>query len=389
VTVTPPYQLAAYYFPGYHPDPRVAQWHGEGWTEWELLRRAEPRFPAHQQPKVPAWGYQDESRPDVAEQKIAAAADHGLTAFIFDWYWYDNQPFLNGALDRGFLAARNNDRLRFALMWANHDWTNIQPLGRSTTPTLLARGAPSREHFETATDHVVSTYFLHPSYWRLAGRPYFSIYELDSLIRGLGGVAEARAALESFRRKARDAGAGEIHLNAVAWSIRILPGEGGAQDARTLLRALGFDSVTSYVWLHHTPTPSFPTVAYPAYAQAAMADWPRGSTAYDLPYFPNVTVGWDPSPRTVQSDRYDEAAYPFTSVLAGNTPAQFKATLAAARAFLDRGLTDPPVLTINAWNEWTEGSYLEPDTVHGLGYLEAIKGVFGAPRALAEDAGRG
>ncbi|MGO8902351.1 MAG: glycoside hydrolase family 99-like domain-containing protein [Isosphaeraceae bacterium] len=35
------------------------------------------------------------------------------------------------------------------------------------------------------------------------------------------------------------------------------------------------------------------------------------------------------------------------------------------------------VLTVNSWNEWTEGSYIEPDTVHGTKYLEAIRDVFG------------
>lgn len=37
----------------------------------------------------------------------------------------------------------------------------------------------------------------------------------------------------------------------------------------------------------------------------------------------------------------------------------------------------PKIMTINAWNEWTEGSYLEPDTVQGLGYLAAIQATFG------------
>jgi hypothetical protein len=337
---------------------------------------------------VPAWGYQDESQPAVAEQQINAAADHGIDAFIYDWYWYGNAPFLNGALDHGYLHARNNARPRFALMWANHDWVNIHPAVRGTSPPVLVPGRQSRAHFEAATDYVVRHYLRHPSYWRVEGGAYFSFYELMRLVRGLGGIEETRAALDSFRAKARAAGAGELHLNAVVWGIQILPGESHHEDPKLMLAKLGFESVTSYVWIHHTPMTTFPTVPYPDYAQAAAEDWERLAGAYGLPYFPNVTVGWDPSPRTVQSDSYDNLGYPFTSILVGNTPEQFGRALERARAFLDRGLTNPPILTINAWNEWTEGSYLEPDAIHGMGYLEAIKRVFGAEAVVVEAARR-
>jgi Glycosyltransferase WbsX len=380
------YEIAAYYFPGYHADPRCDRWHGKGWTEWELVKRAEARFPGHRQPKEPLWGHEDESDPLVMARKIAAAADHGLSAFLFDWYWYEDRPFLNGALDRGFLGARNNDRLRFALMWANHNWIDIHPMKRSAPHAVLMPGAVSRRAFDAATDHIVATYMSHPSYWRVENRPYFSFYELMTLVAGLGGVEEARAALESFRDKVRAAGLGELHLNAVVWGIRILPGEHELRDPNDMLARLGFDSVTSYVWIHHTPLATFPTVPYGEYAQRAEADWDRIANQYALPYFPNVTMGWDPSPRTVQSDRYDALGYPFTAVLAGNTPEQFGEALARGRAFLDRRATPPPILTINAWNEWTEGSYLEPDTVHGAAYLEAIARVFGAAAPVAGNA---
>ena len=53
--------VAAYYFPNYHTgDPRNDLNMGKDWSEWELVKAAQPRFPGHQQPKVPAWGYVDE-----------------------------------------------------------------------------------------------------------------------------------------------------------------------------------------------------------------------------------------------------------------------------------------------------------------------------------------
>ena len=96
-----------------------------------------------------------------------------------------------------------------------------------------------------------------------------------------------------------------------------------------------------------------------------------------MPYYPNVTMGWDASPRTVQSDRYVNAGYPSMPVLSDNTPEALEDALREARAFLVTRPLEKRIFTINAWNEWTEGSYLEPDTEHGLAYLEAIQRVFG------------
>ena len=87
--------VACYYFPNYHTDdPRNIINKGPGWSEWELVKAAGPRFPGHHQPNVPAWGYTDEKDPEVMAQKINAAADNGIDCFIFDWYMYEDGPFL-------------------------------------------------------------------------------------------------------------------------------------------------------------------------------------------------------------------------------------------------------------------------------------------------------
>lgn len=368
--------MAAYYFPDYHPDARNAAWHGRDWTEWELVRRAEPRFPGHQQPKVPLWGYEDESKPSVMARKIDVAADHGLDAFIFDWYWYEDGPYLQRCLEEGFLQADNNSRLKFAIMWANHDLIDIHPAIRNRPYNVLKSGAVSEQAFIAATDQMINCYFNHPSYWRVQGGLYFSVYELMRLVRGLGGVAPARRAFDDFRRRVELAGLGRLHLNAVVWGIEILPGEDQIGDPNDLLARLGFDSATSYVWIHHQPLADFPATAYAGYRERNIRDFDRFSRTFALPYFPNVTMGWDSSPRTIQSDAFEPLGYPYMATLSGNSPAEFETALLQARAFLDGVPADKRILTINAWNEWTEGSYLEPDQINGMGYLEAIKRVF-------------
>lgn len=374
------YTVACYYFPNYHVDPRNEAVHGAGWDEWALVKRAGPRFPGHCQPRVPAWGYGDEADPMGMAQKIAAAADHGIDVFLFDWYWYDDGPFLERGLDAGFLHAPNNDRLKFALMWANHDWQDIHPAGRGVVqrgPATLYPGRVTRETFDTVVDLVIERYFTHPSYWLVNGCPYFSIYDLGKLQESLGGIAGTRAALADFRARVKAAGFPDVHLNAVVWSARILPGETAVENPNALLETLGFDSLTSYVWVHHGALQTFPETEYNAARDRYFAYWDAVEAEFDLPYFPNVTMGWDPSPRTVQSDVYTNAGYPFTPMLAHNTPENFRAALQLAKQRLDQRADAPKILTLNAWNEWTEGSYLEPDTVNGMGYLEAIRDVFG------------
>jgi hypothetical protein len=371
------YQVASYYFPNYHPsDARNQKLKGKGWSEWELVKAARPRFPGHHQPNVPLWGYTDESDPQAMAQKIAAAADYGIDAFIFDWYYYDDGPFLERALNKGFLGAANGNRLKFALMWANHDWLDIHPYKLNAPQKLLYPGRIKLETFDRMTDYVTATYFRHPSYWRIDGRPYFSVYELSKLLENFGSVAATRAALDRFRAKTAAAGLPGLHLNAVVWGQPILPREHAPVDAAKLIKQLGFDSVTSYVWVHHAALRDFPTTDYDYMRDTYLKYWAKADTMFDVPYYPNVSMGWDSSPRANQSDPFVNGLYPFTPTMHGNTPERFKEALEITKRRLASRPADRRILTINCWNEWTEGSYLEPDTVHKMGYLEAIKEVF-------------
>ncbi|MBN9391573.1 MAG: glycoside hydrolase family 99-like domain-containing protein [Chloroflexi bacterium] len=374
------YEVAVYYFPQYHSDPTNDIWHRPGWTEWELVKAARPRFEGHRQPIIPAWGYFNEADPAWAAKEIDLAADHGITSFIYDWYWYEGKPFLQDGLEKGFMAAPNNQRLKFGLMWANHRWVRIFNNIAHEEPPLLADGAVDRPNFDRMVEYVVKTYFRHPGYFKIDGAPYFSIYELGTFIEGLGGLEAAKAALDHFREYTKAQGFPDLHLNGVTWGFQVLPSEVKVEDPARIVEYLGLNSVGSYVWIHHTDlgTKSFPTAPYEEIAEDNYRVWEEYTRTFPVPYMPNVSMGWDASPRTNQEIPFQKAPYPWTNVIVGNTPAAFEEALRKARDFIDAHDLNPKMLTINAWNEWTEGSYLLPDTDNGTGYLEAIKRVFGS-----------
>lgn len=377
------YFVAAYYFPNYHVDKRNAKVHGKNWAEWELVKNAKPRFSNHQQPKIPAWGYTDEANPVHMAQKINAAADHGIDAFVFDWYYYNDGLFLERGIEEGFFGAQNNNRIKFGLMWANHDWLDIHPVDSADLvsingPRVLYPGAISPETWEIMTDYVIETYFKHPSYWLVDGAPYFSIYDLSKFVESFGSEDLTRQAIDLFRKKVIQNGFKNLHLNAVVWGETTLPGgDAISQDyLDTFLNNLGFTSTTSYVWIHHV-TLDFPSHDYMACMKEYFNYAETMADETSLPYMPNVTMGWDSSPRASQQDSLVNLGYPFMGMLSKNTPERFKIALQQAKEYLDDHPEANGILNINCWNEWTEGSYLEPDKINGTAYLEAIDQVFG------------
>ncbi len=350
------YDVAVYYFPQWHVDSANARTHGRPWTEWESLQAAKPRFPGHEQPKIPLWGYEDEADPRVMSKKIQVASTHGINVFLFDWYYFNEGPFLQRPLDDAFLKV-DSGRMKFAIMWANH---------RAVTEAI----------FDSVINVCINKYFKDPNYWTVDGEPYFCLYQLYTFIEGFGSVEKAAAAMQKFRDKTKAAGFKDLHLNAMQWGLH-MPDSAKARPVNELIDLFHVKSVDSYVWIHHTDMPDFPTTSYGYMMKAAYKYWDSAYAAYKVPYHPNVTMGWDASPRTNQNAPFKKGGYPNFSILVGNTPEKFKESLVEAKKFLDAKEPAHKILTINSWNEWTEGSYLEPDTKNKMKYLDAIREVFG------------
>jgi hypothetical protein len=362
------YDIAAFVWPSYHPDDRARVFWPDGIGEWQTVMSNKAKYPGHEQPRYPLWGYVNEADPYVMEMQIEAATRHGVNVFIYDWYWYDGMPFLEGCLNNGFLGAENNHKMKFYLMWANHDVnaTWDKRLAGKPDKSLIWKGGVDRKQFEIVCLRVIEKYFSQPNYYTVNGKPSFMIYDMQSLINGLGGLEETKDALEWFRKQVIKAGYKGLDLQlTLRRSKQNISGIAGDNvgTQKSVIDALKFDGVTHYQYAHILDIDR----DYIEIQSEAVSVWNDLGKEYDIPYYPHVSIGWDANPRY-------EMFRP--GVVKNNTPVNFKKALQDAKTYVDAHPKQAPLITINSWNEWTETSYLQPCTMFGYGYLEAVKEVF-------------
>ena len=364
------YDVAAYVWPSYQPDDRARIFWPDGIGEWQTVLSNKPKFEGHAQPRYPLWGYVNEADPYVMEMEIEAATRHGVNVFIYDWYWYDGRPFLEGCLNDGFLKAANSNKMRFFLMWANHDANTMwdKRLASPDGKSVIWRGGVDRRQFEAVCRRVIDNYFSQPNYYTIEGKPCFMIYDLTALIDGLGGVEQTRDALDWFRGQVVKAGYRGLYLQVCLRrnAKRNISGVAGDNfgTQREAVEALRFDGATHYQYVQFLDMNRDYTLAQ---ADAVKA-WATQQADFGIPYFPNVSVGWDNSPR------FENRAA--AAISKNNTPANFRKALEDAKGYVDAHPGQAPLITINSWNEWTETSYLQPCTMFGYGYLDAVGAVF-------------
>jgi len=364
------YDVAAYVWPAYTGDEsRTRMFWPEGMGEWQSVKNAVKKYPEHNWPRKPLWGYVNEADPYVMEGQINAAADHGVNVFIYDWYWYDKRPFVEKCLNDGFLKAGNNDRMKFYLMWANHDVLNLWDIRIShDQENVIWEGAVDRGEFEKICNRLIEKYFHHPQYYTIDGKPVFSIYDLQNLMKGLGGPAETAKALQWFKDQVITSGLPGLHLQLIKWGKNQL-NLSGLDAGKTavpndLVNNLGFDSMTHYQFVHFADIDR----DYNEILPDVLKEWADVGQEYDKTFYPHISVGWDNNPRFQDFK---------PGVVKNNTPENFRKALEKAKDYVDAHPEQTPLITINSWNEWTETSYLQPDDLYGYGYLKAVKTVFG------------
>ena len=352
-------KILAYYLPQFHPIPENDRWWGEGFTEWRNVVRGQPRFAGHVQPRAPReLGFYDLRQDDVMPRQIALAKAAGLFGFCYYYYWFNGRRLLEAPTER-MLADPDLD-FPFCLMWANENWTRTwDGLERDV---LMSQDY--RDSDDAALIDDLARHFVDPRYIRVAGRPLFFLYRPGNVPDAAETIARWRAlfrerhGLEPFILMAQ--GFGDVDPRPF--------GLDGAIEFPPHKLCQGMEDINASVEILD---PAFEgrVLDYDAVIRRARDEAPP-----PYPLIRTVAPSWD-----------NEARRPGRgTTIHGSTPAKFEGWLRESIAFARANRFEGEAfVAVNAWNEWAEGAYLEPDIHYGGAYLNAVaRAVHGVPARM-------
>lgn len=350
-------RLIAFHLPQFHPFPENDAWWGRGFTEWTNVAKAAPQFRGHYQPRLPAdLGHYDLRVPEVLRAQAELAEQAGVGAFCFYYYWFGGRRLLQAPLDA--FVADPAIGLPFALCWANENWTRRWD-GQESEILIAQQHSPDDD---LAAFDDIARYMASPRYLRIGGRPLMLVYRPDIL-------PDAEATVGRWRARARALGLGELFLlcsNAFGFSDYARFGFDGLVEFPP--HAMSTGEITEDVERLNSQFRGrvyhYPTVVDAQVAELAARDDPR--------FFPGVMPAWDNEARRPGvGHAFHEAA-----------PEPYRRWLTAAIESSQRlAPPDERLVFINAWNEWAEGAYLEPDRWFGHGFLQATRAALDTQRS--------
>lgn len=330
-------RLIAFYLPQFHPIPENNEWWGKGFTEWTNVSRAKPLFAGHYQPHVPAnLGFYDLRVPEVRQAQADLAKRHGIEGFCYWHYWFEGKRLLERPFNEVLWSGQPN--FPFCLAWANETWSR-RWLGEDKD--ILQKQTYS---LEDDLDHIrwLIGAFADPRYIRVYARPLFLIYKPFDL-------PDPERTTETFRNECVRNGVSEPYLLGVN------------AHRNSDCRAIGFDGNVDFEpQLGVVPGALEDGLKIYDYAVARHKMTARER---NHPFYPCIFAQWDNTPRRGENG----------IVFINTTPENLETGLRdMVQSALDKPFEDR-LIFVNAWNEWAEGNHLEPDSKHGLEYLEAVK----------------
>ena len=340
----------AFYLPQYHPIPENDLWWGKGFTEWRNLAKAQANFAGHRQPRYPAdLGYYDLRIPEVMEEQASLARRYGISGFCFYYYRFGNKRLLETPVESALASGKPD--FPFCLCWANENWS--RRWDGMDNELLMEQQYGEADAIGFAED--VARHFKDRRYITVDGKPLILFYRLQE-------IPNPKRFVGVCRNVWRESGFPNVMV-AMVESFELSP---QPRDPRQF----GADITVEFPahgMVHDAPLPVQRT--NPAwtgnahdYRELVNAFMSREEAGFKR--IRSVLVGWDTSPR--HQDR--------SFVLQHSTPGAFQAWLEwTYKRTREQNFGEERLVFINAWNEWCEGSYLEPDLDHGHAYLQAVR----------------
>lgn len=368
-------KLIALYFPQFHEIEENNRWWGEGFTDWTNVKQGYKLFPEHQQPRVPLEGYYDLSKKEVIAHQIDLAKEYGVYGFAIYHYWFDGKQLLEEPKE---LILNNKDLdIKFCLTWANETWARRWE-GKDSEVLQEQTYEPTKEKWKEHFDYV-KAFLKDERAIKIDGKPVFQIYRPHL-------VTQVKEMLSYWRELAREEGIGELYFMAV--KSFDFPDNSILEAFDGVLLFQPHEAVNSKEYkgariylenlLRHCPEKLVEKmrtirsntrkhyVLHP-YEKVFDTVLKRKFKFKDKDTFNMAFLAWD------NTARYKERA----TIYHGCTPDVFKSYLEKLTDIESKKHTEGnDYVFVNAWNEWAEGTYLEPDTDYGFSYLEAVKQVF-------------
>ncbi|MBM6880002.1 glycoside hydrolase family 99-like domain-containing protein [[Clostridium] spiroforme] len=371
-------RVIAFYLPQYHPIPENDLWWGKGFTEWTNVAKAKPSFRGHVQPKIPTdLGFYDLRLPEVRKAQAELAKEYGIEGFCYWHYWFGNGKRL---LERPFseVLSMGEPDFPFCLGWANHSWTNKTWEKNKVfqNDTVFMEQVYGNEedyinHFYTVLDA-----FKDERYITVDGKPLFFIFNPSD-------IPDLEHFIELWRKLAVDNGLAGIHFVGKVASV-------GRFD-RGITHNYLLDAKKNYDYNLNRGLDAVNSVNLRRAEMLAIGKYSKmferlinklipGGKVEKYDYrkiidnlfteedkleniYPTIIPRWDKTPRV------GKRAYVYTN----STPELFARSVRNAVKMIEHKQPEHRILFLQAWNEWGEGNFMEPDLEFGRGYLEALK----------------
>lgn len=367
-------KVLAIYYPQFHElEENNLAW-GKGFTDWNNVKKAVPLFKGHYQPRIPLHqNYYDLSDSSVLREQVKEAKTYGIDGFCFYHYWFDGHKVLHKPLE-DFLNDKSLD-MEFSLSWANETWTK-RWVGDSKT-IILHQKHISDEKIWTDHFYYLLQFFKDKRYIRIDDKPIFTIYQ-PNLIKDLDKMLllwHSLAAQEGLKgiyfiaTKRHNLLTSKIDFFEAI--LKFQPQEVYNRESyqerglayRVFLNKLRFlpERVIDFFHFYKQKLEGHKKFDSFKIWEEVHRDAHQKVKGFTGKVLESAFVNWDNTPR------YGKKATIFSHVEPKEFKDNFSNLLKSAIA------NQAPFVVINAWNEWAEGAYLEPDSKYGLSYLEAIK----------------